>query len=172
MRHSQAKLTHPPTDWDSYESHQNFVASPPYAPFEKHLLTLVDGPVSMRHANFSPHPPSSAISSTTSPVTEVLTAYFDSQDSSFAEKYAQFASALIDDGSCKAAAGGWVMEDVEHGSLGAGKKGKAFVACLGWDSKKAHMKARETPAFKNNIQLLRGPEVKALEVYHVAFTEK
>lgn len=159
------------TDWDSYEAHKTFTKTPVYKPFEKHLTTILDGTVIMRHANFDPHPPSAALSAN-SPVTEVLTAYFTSKDDSFDEKAKKFVGILQEKAEgFKGASGGWVMEDVEHEKIGEGKKGKAFVAVLGWESVDAHMRVRETDAFTENIHLLREGPV-AMEVHHTTFNEK
>lgn len=40
--------------------------------------------------------------------------------------------------------------------------------CIGWTSKDAHMRFRETELFKKNIGLLR-EGVGSAEVYHVSF---
>jgi hypothetical protein len=154
-------------------------------------MTIVDGPLTMMHANFTPHPPSAAVSNTTSPVTEVITCYFSAENDSFEENVNKLIPIIKEKAKgFKAASGGWVIEDVEHESIGSGKKGKAFVAVIGyvpsrrrfvdtiltpessrWESVEAHMKFRETQTFKDNIHLLRdGPT--ALEVHHTAFTEK
>jgi len=158
------------SDWDSYEAHQTFTKSSIYGPFAKHFMTIVDGKLSMYHANFDPHPPSAALS-TDSPVTEVLTAYLTSKDESREGNLRKFVEVLKGLEGFKAASGGWVIEDVEHERIGPGKKGKAFVGVLGWESVEAHMKARETDAFKENIHLLREGPV-AMEVHHTKFNEK
>ena len=148
------------------------MADPVYGPFGKHLMSIVDGSLTMYHANLKPHPPSAAISSTHSPVTECLTCYFSSLDSSFEENFNRFVAAASEDtAGIRAAAGGWLVEDIEHEKIGPGKKGKAFAAFLGWDSVEAHKKFRETDTFKDNIHLLREGPV-ALEVHHTVFVEK
>ncbi|KAK4693665.1 hypothetical protein P7C71_g3776, partial [Lecanoromycetidae sp. Uapishka_2] len=159
-------------DWDSYESHKKFIASPGYGPFAKHLMTIVDGPLSMMHASFTPHPPSAALSHTTSPVTEVLTCYFNAKDDNY-EKNIEKLIAVVKDNTddFKAGSAGWVLEDVEHESIGSGKKGKAFVAVFGWESVDAHQKFRETQCCKDNIHLVRDGRC-GVEVHHTVFTEK
>ncbi|KAL2058849.1 hypothetical protein ABVK25_000141 [Lepraria finkii] len=144
---------------------------PVYGPFAKHLMTIVDGPLTMHHANFTPHPPSAALSHTTSPVTEVLTCVLPSQDESFEKNVNKFLDIIKEKAEGgKAAAQGWIIEDVEHENLGAGKKGKAFVCMMGWESLDAHLKFRETSDFKDNIHLLREGPV-GVEVHHTAFVE-
>ena len=147
------------------------MAEPVYGPFGKHLMSIVEGPLTMYHANLNPHPPSAAVSSTSSPVTECLTCYFSSQDPSFEKNFDKFVAAVSEDAEgVKAAAGGWLVEDVEHEKIGSGKKGRAFVGFLGWESVEAHMKFRDTDAFNENIHLLREGPV-ALEVHHTVFVE-
>lgn len=154
-------------DWDSFEHHKKFIASPIYGPFAKHLMTIVDGPLSMCHANLTPHPPTVAIG-TASPITEVLTCYFEKEDDGFQSKVDQLIKAISENAEgFKAASGGWVIEDVEY----EGKKGKAYFMVLGWESVEAHMNFRETQAFKDNIHLLKeGP--LGMEVHHTEFMEK
>ncbi|MCJ1273232.1 hypothetical protein MMC21_001022 [Puttea exsequens] len=109
-------------DWDSYEHHQKFIASPEYAPFGKHLKTIVDGNIIMRHVNFSPHPPSAAVSNTSSPVTEIVTCYFEAYDEGYADKIDRLFQAFEKAPGFKTAASGWVIEDIEHEKIGSGKK--------------------------------------------------
>ncbi|KAL9637211.1 MAG: hypothetical protein Q9164_002338 [Protoblastenia rupestris] len=160
-------------DWDTYEAHQDFQNDRTYAPFVKHLMTIVDGEIEMRHANFEPHPPSAAVSGTTSPVTEVLTMYLEKKDEGFSKKVGQLGEVVLSkaDG-CRAVSSGWVIEEVEHECLGKGKKGNACVMVIGWESKEKHMEFKETQDFKDNIQLIRSDEVKGTEMHHTSFSEK
>ena len=159
-------------DWDSYEAHQNFVNSSTYGPFVKHLMTIVDGDIDMRHANFHPHPPSNAVGSTSAPVTEVLTAYLSEKNEDYAansRKFGEMIKTKAD--SCKGVSSGWIVEKVTHSSLGDGEKGNAYINVIGWESKEKHMQFRETQDFKDNIHLLR-TNAKGLEVHHTAFIER
>lgn len=162
------QLTLPfPTDWDSLDHHKQFIASPIYGPFAKHLMTIVDGTLTMLHANFAPHPPTAALG-TISPVTEVLTFYFEKENDGFDSKLRQFIKVISENAEgFKAASGGWVIEDVEY----KGKKGKAYVAILGWESVKAHMNFRETQAFKENINIVRADPL-GMEVHHTEFVAR
>lgn len=100
-----------------------------YQPFVKRLMTIVDGSILMQHASFTPYPPAAAVSNTRSPVTEVITAYFQVLDDSFHDKFKQFGDFAVANASgCKAAAGGWIIEDVQHNKLD--KNGKAFVGSV------------------------------------------
>ena len=143
------------------------MASPAYGPFGKHLMTIIDGALTMHHANFSPHPPT-AVLGTAAPVTEVLTAYFEKENDGFDAKVKKLFGIISDNTAAfKAGAGGWVVEDVEF----KGKKAKAYVGLLGWESVEAHVSFRENQAFKDNIQLLRQDPL-GLEVHHTKFIEK
>lgn len=71
----------------------------------------------------------------------------------------------------RAASCGWVVEDVEHESLGDGKKGRVFKVVLGWDSVEHHMRFRETEVFKENAGLLREGPVKG-DLHHTVFLQK
>lgn len=62
---------------------------------------------------------------------------------------------------------GWVVEEVEHPSVGIGL---GYVAAVGWDSVEAHMAFRETEEFKNAMGQMGGG-VKGAEMYHVKFLE-
>ena len=144
------------------------MASTIYMPFAKHLMTIVDGPLTMRHANLTPHPPTAALGAA-SPVTEVLTCYFEKEDEGFQSKFDQLIKAISDNADgFKGASGGWVVEEVEY----EGEKGKkAYVGLSGWESVEAHMAFRETQAFKDNIHLLREDPL-GFEVHHTKFVEK
>lgn len=122
----------------------------------------------MRHANLTPHPPTAALG-TASPVTEVLTCYFGEKgDEGFESKYKQVIKITSENAEgFKGAVGGWVVEDVEY----EGKKGKAFVGLVGWESVEAHMAYRETQAFKDNIHLLTEDSL-GLDVHHTKFVER
>ncbi len=62
---------------------------------------------------------------------------------------------------------GWIVEEVEHPSVGTGL---GYVAAVGWDSVEAHMAFRETEEFKNAMGQMGGG-VKGAEMYHVKFQE-
>ena len=130
-------------------------------------MTIVDGPLTLHHATLTPHPPTAALGAA-SPVTEVLTCYFETEDAGFGSKVDRLVKAIADNAEgFKGAAGGGVVEDVEY----EGEKGKAYVGLLGGESVEAHMKFRETQAFKDNIHLLREDPL-GMEVHHTEFVEK
>ena len=130
-------------------------------------MTIVDGPLTMNHANLTPHPPTAAVGAA-APVTEVLTIYFEKVDDGFEGKWNEVVKACSDHAEgFKAGAGGWVVEDVEY----EGKKRKAYVGLIGWESVEAHHAFRGTEAFKNNIRLLTEGTL-GREVHHTEFVQK
>ena len=128
----------------------------------------------MSHANFTPHPPSAAVSR--APVTERLTLFFPADISEVDKKtcdenFEKFLGILQEDAGTgfKAASLGWIVEDMKHEGIEG--KAKAITGVIGWESVEAHMAFREHPAFKDNAGLLRGGGVKGSEVHHVKFQE-
>lgn len=103
--------------------------------------------------------------------TEVLTLYFpvDYEKSKFetewkwfvekGEKAAKEATGLI---------GGWVEEEVDFEKDGNTQKAKAFWGAIGWPSKEAHQRFRETDEFKEVIPHLRGEPI-GVKVHHTKF---
>lgn len=72
----------------------------------------------------------------------------------------------------RGSAGGWSVETDVPQSGDAAKKGKVYVAVIGWASVDAHHAFRETKEFKDNIHLLREAEgIQATELVHVETTE-
>lgn len=59
---------------------------------------------------------------------------------------------------------GWSVEDVEHEKLDS--KGMIFMLAIGWESADAHIKARETEGFKNNIGGVKR-HIKSMAAFHV-----
>lgn len=64
---------------------------------------------------------------------------------------------------------GPVIEDIAKD--GENVKGSAFKLCIGWTSIEAHMRFRETDAFKKNIHLLREGSTGAALVNIFPFSE-
>ncbi|KAL8846693.1 MAG: hypothetical protein Q9221_008221 [Calogaya cf. arnoldii] len=162
-------------DWDSVDAHKKFMAQPYYEPFGKQLMSIVDGDIhSLRHAHLSPHPPSAAVSGTTSPVTEMITHYFsadisESNQSSFESNMEEFVKCLEKAEGFKGFAGGWVVEEAEHEAVEG--KARLWQSCVGWQSVEEHMAFRETEDFKENVHLIRPDFTKAMTVHHTKFTE-
>ena len=156
-------------DWDSFDAHKDFMNAPIYGPFGKHLATIMDSGFTMYHANLSPHPPSAAV---TAPVTECLTFYFTSHNSTFEQNIHKFLNVCKEHAEgLRGTSAGWLLEDIPHESIGEGKKGKAYVALLGWDSVEKHMQFRDNAAFKENRHLVSEGRV-GREAHHTVFVAK
>ena len=138
-----------------------------YGPFYKHLTSITDGPIGLQHASLNPHPPSNAVANSAGPVTEVLIAYLESKDESYAERSKKFASTIESNGACKGTSTGWILEDAEY----QGEKGSAYVLLISWESKEKHLAFRETSTFKESISLIR-EGTKGLSVHHATFEAK
>lgn len=110
-----------------------------------------------------------------SPVTEVMLAYFASDISAEAkaaasERFAQFADkGLKDCPDVQAVDFGWGLENnfpVRGGE--EGQQGSMLTALIGWPSIDAHMKYRETDAFKETVDLIRGMEgLVKIAMFHI-----
>ena len=146
------------------------MGSPEYGPFSNKFGKILEGPPQLHHANLDPHPPGPALSSLRSPVTECITLYFPTSfdRSGFNSSWSIFKKTLEEkaDGF-RAVSTGWVIEELEL----EGEKYQAWAGFLGWDSVDAHMKYRETEAFKETIGGLR-EGTKAIKIYHASFEEK
>lgn len=161
-------------DWDSVKHHKEFMSSDVYGPFGEKLMTLLDGIEGLYHSHLTPHPPSKALSQSSSPATELLTVYFPAhysshQMSKFQSDMAQLVGAIESNGgdSFTGFAGGWCVEDEVKSPANQEHKGKAYFAAIGWKSVKAHLDFRETEHFKKNIHLLRGADgLLGLHVQH------
>lgn len=124
-----------------------------------------------KHFDATPFPPSAL----KAPVTEVMLAYFPSNISSqtkavIAQKIVQFKEQGLDKCSDVHAVNyGWGVENdfpIRGGE--EGQTGSLFIALIGWPSIDAHMKFRDTDAFKESVGLLRGlPEMIKLTMFHV-----
>ncbi|KAF2470414.1 uncharacterized protein BDR25DRAFT_287334 [Lindgomyces ingoldianus] len=159
-------------DWESIESHKDFMNSPSYGPFIERLKPLLAGPPHLLHVKLPSQSPFSHPGA--APITECISMYFEPSYStaSYDPNWAKFKEGVEQMAKeAQGLTGGWGVEDVKHtvfGKEGEEGEGKLFWAVIGWPSVDAHMKFRETEEFKKVIPYLReGP--KALEVHHVAF---
>lgn len=150
------------------------MASPAYAPFTKHLMSIVDGTVTVQHAHFTPHPPTSALNGTHSRVTEEATFYFPADiseaDKSSWDKNARSFLKMLEQHAegFKASMAGWVVEELEHSSVEG--KGNAYMVVIGWGRVEDHMAFRDTKEFKENVGLLSA--AKGAEVHHVKMQQR
>jgi len=161
-------------DWDSVDDHKKFMGSEAYGPFGAKLMSFLAGVEGVYHANMTPHPPSAALSETTSPATELLTVFFPSdyseaQKAKFDADFRKLCDAIEagGKGSYVTGAGGWVVEDEITSLADASIKGKAFFAAIGWTSVQHHLDFRSTSVFQDNVHLLRGADgLLGLHVQH------
>jgi heme-degrading monooxygenase HmoA len=152
-------------DWESKDSHRAFINSPSYGPFKARLASLMESV----HLHHIPQPDTKLIGR--APVTEVAT--FHDAEPGMLENVEKVATTLEKnkpEGFHGAIYGKVIEEIVRHKD--AGKKdvegGEAVVLLIGWDSKEAHLKFRETELFKENIWLLREKNGGS-EMFHVPF---
>ncbi|KAG4426563.1 hypothetical protein IFR04_000445 [Cadophora malorum] len=150
-------------DWDSKESHIKFAQSPAYEPFKENLSALMTA-VHFHHVAFSPFPPKIV---TRAPVIEFAT-FLDTKPH-FLSNVEKFMKGIGTPDECYGSAWGDSVEtDVGKHSDGS-VKGKATVLLIGWESKEAHMRFRESDVFEKNIGLLR-EGMGGVEMFHIPFT--
>jgi hypothetical protein len=90
------------------------------------------------------------------PVIEYLTLYFPTlvDRVSFGETWRSFVqTAGANAEGYYGSAAGWIVEELEHEKVEG--KARGFAVAIGWESVDAHMKYRETEAFKGSIGSLR-----------------
>ncbi|TKA71980.1 hypothetical protein B0A55_06992 [Friedmanniomyces simplex] len=144
-----------PVEAAAHDQSVDFMASEAYGPFMQRAGAIVDGEVSIVHADFKPE---GALSKAFSaPVTEVATFYFHGEPpSDYVENVGKLDKTLQSVDGYLGYAIGITHETVEKEDV----KGKAAVVTIGWQTKEAHMAFRETQAFKDNIHLLRSESKK------------
>jgi len=150
-------------DWNDGGAHQKFIDSAEYKPFLEKLLGLLREPPSLCHFHPTQFPPTVV---SRAPINEI--AMFYKTDHSFLDNLKKFVS-VFDGNKIEGYVGyvyGPVIEEIEK-SAGDGK-GKAVTLFIGWESKEAHMKFRETELFQKNVNLLR-EGVGAVEMHHTSF---
>jgi len=140
------------------------------------LGSLLSGPGSLYHVHFDDHPPFPALIGDDVHVTEFLTVYFPQDYSSEDQKaFDQNVEKFLDVAKgnaegLKDARAGWIMEDLDDPNTS--EKRKVWTALVGWDKVESHLNYRNTPAFQDNVHLLRGAKnLKGLVNVHVAVTE-
>ena len=167
---SKRALTNSASDWDSVQSHQDFIASPGYEGFTEIISSLLDKDILLYHTRFSPSPPSTAFSTTSASVAENLTFYFpstmsDAYRSSWDETFAEFKRILERHAEgFKTGVGGWVVEELQHKNIEG--TAKAFAAVFEWESVEKHQAFRNTEEFKKAIGPVRNAS-KGIDVHHV-----
>ncbi|KAF8850345.1 hypothetical protein BDZ45DRAFT_633090 [Acephala macrosclerotiorum] len=150
-------------DWDSVDAHNKFMSLPEYTPFAQRLGLIIEG-IHLHHFLPTPSPPSVL---GTAPVIEFATFYDAAPD--FKASLEKFIKVMDNPEGTAGHAYGEIIEEVsKHADGEEGKKGKAVVLTIGWESVDTHMKFRETEKFKSNIGLIRGNH-GGVEMFHVAF---
>jgi len=153
-------------DWDSVDSHTEFIANPAYGPFKETLGKIMTG-VHLHHFQSKPHPPLLG----KAPCTEVATFYGCEDD--FGVNVAKFAQAIDEgrpEGYVGIAYGNVIEKTKKHADVANDdiEKSDGFVLLIGWESKELHLKFREAELFKKIVYLLREKNGGA-EVFHVPF---
>lgn len=125
----------------------------------------------MKHIIVNPSPPRALQAA----VTEVMLAYFPSGISTSTKdansaRFQQFMEKGLN--ACSDVQGvsyGWGVEtDFPVRDSKDGQEGTLLAALIGWPSIDAHMKFRETQAFKDNVHLLREmEEMVKLGMFHI-----
>ena len=138
---------------------------------------MLNGDPILYHASMAPHPPSGALSDTSSPATELLTLYFpasySSEDQSTFESGMKKLVACVEENSSDytGSAGGWVIEERPL-PKDSSKMAKVYTAAIGWKSVEAHLAFRNTQVFKDNIHHLRGAkDLQDVNVVHAHLLE-
>ncbi|KAH8602814.1 hypothetical protein B0O99DRAFT_604388 [Bisporella sp. PMI_857] len=151
--------------WTSIDRHQAFIDSEIYGPFAKNLQGIVTD-IYFHHFRPSSYPPALL---TDAPVIEVVT-FYDTEPGFHAA--AQEFGRQLQGGKVDGYFGnvdGEVVERVRRRS-GDGAEGPAVVLLIGWESKEAHLRFRETPLFAEHVGLLRKGN-GGVEMVHVKFTK-
>lgn len=133
----------------------------------------MDGGAAINHAYLEPLSPATGAARFSAPVTEFVTFYLPPSISS--DEKTNFHKIMSDFGKVvrqhakwfRGMSCGWIVEEVEHPSVGTGF---GYAAALGWDSVGAHMAFRETQEFKDAIGQVRSGS-KGAVMYHVKFRE-
>ncbi|KAK4944480.1 hypothetical protein LTR10_016154 [Elasticomyces elasticus] len=163
-------------DWDSLDHHKKFMESEEFPSFMGTLVSLCSGPGKMYHVHWDNHPPVAALVGDGVHATEFLTVYFPQDYSADDQKaFDQNVYKFLDvckgsAESLKAGYGGWIVEDLDDPNTS--EKRKAWTAVVGWDKVESHLNFRNTPAFQDNVHLLKGAkDLKGLVNVHVAVKE-
>ena len=150
------------------------MASDAYGPMIERIMTIVDGAGAViNHACFEPLAPATVASRFSAPVTEFVTFYLASSTSS--EDKTKFHDTVMDFGKVfqqhakgfRGMSTGWIVEEVEHPSVGTGI---GYAIAVGWDSVEAHNAFTETQESKDAMGRL-GSSWKGAQMHHVKFQE-
>lgn len=179
--HDTADMTLTPvSDWDDVADHHDFMKTEAYKDFFGLCAPVFDfesGPPHLVHVNYASHPPNGARDA---PVTEFACFALDSntedkQKSAMEDNVLNLVSSITKTNNIPWASG-WVVEDLDH-EKGTNGKAIGFSLLAGWESKEAHMKARESQDFLDAAGPVRGmalpptPGYTGTTVYHAKMTK-
>jgi len=134
-------------DWDSIDCHKWFMESPEYPTFLKNFGEILSTAPRLFHVQPQPFSPSILASA---PCTEVAV-FFKTKDEyvGLVEKFVECLKGV--DGYLGHCFGD-VIEEIEK--VEGDGKGKAVLLYIGWTSREAHLRFRETETFKKNVGIL------------------
>jgi hypothetical protein len=134
----------------------------------KSLEPILDGSPQLVH--FELESPSDLAAAVSAPVTEVATIFLLEKTESFDGNLSLFARILDENAEgFRGCAHSWILEDVQHESLGAGVNGRACLMAIGWSSVSAHLAFKRTSAFQKGLELLS--DARGSEIHHTIFSE-
>jgi hypothetical protein len=134
----------------------------------KSLEPILDGSPQLVH--FELESPSDLAAAVSAPVTEIATIFLLEKTESFDGNLSLFARILDENAEgFRGCAHSWILEDVQHESLGAGVNGRACLMAIGWSSVSAHLAFKRTSAFQKGLELLS--DARGSEIQHTIFSE-
>jgi hypothetical protein len=134
----------------------------------KSLEPILDG--SPQLVRFELESPSDLAAAVSAPVTEIATIFLLEKTKLFDGNLSSFAKILDEDAEgFTGCAHSWILEDVQHESLGAGVNGRACLMAIGWSSVSAHLAFKGTSAFQKGLELLS--DARGSEIHHTIFSE-
>jgi hypothetical protein len=133
----------------------------------KSLEPILDGSPQLVH--FELESPSDLTAAVSAPVTEIATVFLLDKTESFDNNMNSFARILDEHAEgFLGCARSWILEDVQHESLGAGVKGKAYILAIGWSSISAHLAFKKTSAFEQALELWK--DALGSGIHHTIFS--
>jgi len=160
-------------DWDSLAAHETFMKSESYGPMIQEAMAATAAPPVIYHVALSPWPPAVLTNEEgkgTSAVAELASFYFSGVTDDAMEAVRKETQRFLD--LVPGAAGfsgetsfGWSVEEVEF----EGAMCRVLLLAIGWESREAHMKFRDTEHFARIIPILTALEgIKGLQICHVS----
>jgi hypothetical protein len=132
----------------------------------KSLEPILDGSPQLVH--FEPKGSRDLTAAVSAPVTEIATIFLLEKTESFNDNLSSFAKILDEHAEgFMGCAHSYILEDVQHESLGVGVKGKACLLAIGWSSISAHVAFKKTSAFQRGLELLS--DARGSEIHHTIF---